>query len=295
MKDFVGNSRIVSEINNIITTQNIGHAYMFAGIKGIGKYTLAIEFAKSIMCENPIDGSYCGKCESCNAFNSYTDISIVQPEDDLIKVDVIRRTIDELMLKPIISNRKICIIDDADAMNESAQNALLKLLEEPPSYVTIILVTSNKEKIIKTIRSRCTIFSFNKLDNEEIKYILRKEEVDDSILNLSNGSVGKYLKLKESSYFEALKILEESMDSKDLLEINNAFAKLRQIKTLKEDIFEILDLLMIKLGSNLLDDSKKRIEKIELIEEVRSNLKRYANFDTSLDYFIVRLYEINNK
>lgn len=294
MKNFVGNLKIVSEINNIITTQNIGHAYLFAGIKGVGKYTLALEFAKAILCETPVDGTYCGKCEACKSFNSFTDISVIEPEDGLIKVEAIRGIIEELMLKPIVSNRKVCIIDEADAMNESAQNALLKLLEEPPEYVTIILVTSNKERIIKTIKSRCTTFSFNRLDNEEIKFILKNEDIDDTVLTLSNGSVGKYLLLKESAYFDSLKILEEAIDSKDLLEINRAFAKLRQSKTIKEDIYDILDLLLIKLGSNLLEDSQKKVAKVELVEEIRSNLKRYANFDTSLDYFIVRLYEINN-
>ena len=275
MENFVGNAKIVSEIDNIITSQNIGHAYLFYGPDGVGKQILAKSFASRIF-------------NSETSLESIPDYYYIEPEDNLIKVDDIRRLGDEIILKPISSDRKVCIINDADYMNESAQNTLLKVLEEPPSYA------SNKEKIINTIKSRCTILNFDKLKAEELKMIFAKDTIDDGLITFSNGSASKYLKLKDSNYIDNLLILENVIDSKDLLELNRAFTKLKQISTIKEDIFDILDLLIIKLGSNLLDDSNKNVYKIEAVEEVRNNLTRNANMDASLDYLMIKLYEINN-
>ena len=275
MISFIGNDQVVSELNSIISSGNVGHAYMFFGPDGVGKFLLAKEFAKEI--------------------EASLDVSIIEPENGMIKVDIIRALSENIMLKPTISCRRAFIINDADTMNESAQNALLKILEEPPSYATIILVTSNKEKILMTIKSRCTIFNFKKLTNEELQKVFPEEKITKEMFDFSNGSAGKYLKLKNSNYAESMALLEQVLDSKDLLELNKTIVNLKQIKTIKEDIDDILDLLIIKVGSNLLKDSQKKVKQVELIEEVRSNIKRNANFENSLDYLAVRLWEINNK
>ena len=295
MDSFVGNSKIVSEIKKIISNQTVSNAYLFSGTDGIGKFTLSKIFAKAILCENPLNGAPCGKCEACLTFDSMADLIIIEPEDELIKIEKIRYAISELMLKPTISNKKVCIINDADCMNSSSQNALLKVLEEPPTFVTIILITSNKEKILHTIKSRCVTFNFLKLTDEEIKKVLHEEDINEDILKLSNGSVGNYLRLKNADYIDALLALEESITSKDLLEINKVITNLKKGKTIKEDIYDILDLLIIKLGDKLTDNFEKNAEKVELVEEVRNNLLRNANFDACLNYLGLRLYEINNK
>ena len=115
------------------------------------------------------------------------------------------------------------------------------------------------------------------------------------MLEFSNGSAGKYLKLKNSNYIDSLLILEEAISKNNLLEINRIFSEFKKIKTIKEDINDILDLLIVKLGGNLKENSQKKIEQIELVEEVRSNIKRNANFEDSLDYLAIRLWEINSK
>ncbi|MBR3281498.1 MAG: AAA family ATPase [Clostridia bacterium] len=275
MISFIGNNQVVSELNSIISSGNIGHAYMFFGPEGVGKFLLAKEFSKEI--------------------GASLDVSIIEPENGLIKVDVIRALSENIMLKPTISERRAFIINNADTMNESAQNALLKILEEPPAYATIILVTSNKEKILVTIKSRCTIFNFKKLTDEELQRVFPEENITKEMLDFSNGSAGKYLKLKNSNYAESIALLEGIIDGNDLLEQNRAIVSLKKNKTIKEDIDDILDLLIIKIGNNLLKDSQKRIKQIELIEEVRSNIKRNINFEDSLDYLAIRLWEINNK
>ncbi len=275
MISFIGNNQVVSELNSIISSGNIGHAYMFFGPEGVGKFLLAKEFSKEI--------------------GASLDVSIIEPENGLIKVDVIRALSENIMLKPTISERRAFIINNADTMNESAQNALLKILEEPPAYATIILVTSNKEKILVTIKSRCTIFNFKKLTDEELQRVFPEEKITKEMLDFSNGSAGKYLNLKNSNYAESIALLEGIIDGNDLLEQNRAIVSLKKNKTIKEDIDDILDLLIIKIGNNLLKDSQKKIKQIELIEEVRSNIKRNINFEDSLDYLAIRLWEINNK
>ena len=275
MISFIGNSQVVSELNNIVSSGMIGHAYMFFGPDGVGKFILAKKFAEEI--------------------EASLDVTIIEPENGLIKVDVIRALSENIMLKPTVSNRRVFIINNADAMNESAQNALLKILEEPPSYAVIILITSNKEKILMTIKSRCTIINFKKLTNDELQSIFPEEKITKEMFDFSNGSAGKYIKLKNSNYAESIALLEEALVNKNLLEINKTFTNLKQIKTIKDDIDDILDLLIIKLGSDLLIDSQKKIEQVELVEEVRSNIKRNANFENSLDYLAIRLWEINNK
>ena len=285
MNSFIGNASVVSKINSIISNHNIGHAYLFAGPEGIGKSILANDFASQLLT---------GTKENHNSLINNPDLILVEPIDDLIKVDEIRKVSENIVLKPISSERKVCIINDADNMNEPAQNALLKILEEPPSYATIIMITSNKEKILNTIKSRCTILNFDRLTDDELREIFKDEELNEELISYSSGSASKYLKLKNSDYIDSLLIIERVLNSKDLLTINQAFANLRQVKTIKDDILDILDLLIIKLGNNLLEEPETRIAKLEAIEEVRSNLSRNANFDTSLDYLLIRIWEINN-
>ena len=293
MKNFIGNQKVVLELTKIIKNKTFGHAYLFSGIDGIGKFILAKEFAKAILCLNS-DDTYCGECESCRLFETSPDFVVVEKEDGLIKVDAIRQLIENVMLKPTVSTRRVFIIRDAECMNAQAQNALLKVLEEPPAYATIILTTSNKERIIKTIKSRCTTFDFCKLKNDEIQEIFKDEKISEDMLIYSNGSAGKYLKLKNSSYIDSVMILEQALSKNDLLSINRSINELKKVETIKDDINDVLDILIIKLGSNLLENTKIKTKQIEVIEEVRFNLSCNANFNISLDYLGLRLWEINN-
>ena len=241
MKGIVGNSKIILELKSIIKSKNIGHAYLFSGMDGVGKFLIAKEFAKAILCLNSTD-TYCSLCDACSCFEASPDFVLVEPEDGLIKVDSIRALSENIMLKPTISQNRVFIINDADCMNESAQNALLKILEEPPTYATIILITSNKEKILRTIKSRCTILNFNKLTDDELKSIFPEEKISEEMLSFANGSAGKYLKLKDSDYINSLTILEQALSLNDLLAINKAFDSLKKDKKIKEDINDIFDL-----------------------------------------------------
>ncbi len=293
MDKIIGHIKVKTELENLVNKGNVGHAYIFCGVDGIGKSIMAEYFAKAILCENNDFGKPCNSCESCKTFGVSSDYYLVEPENDSIKVDQIRAMSDEVFLLPTISSKKVFVINDADTMNESAQNALLKILEEPPAYAVIILVVSNKEKILKTILSRTTAINFLPLSNDEIKQIFFDEEVNEEVLLLASGSAGKYQKLCSSDYIDDVIEFETILSSSNLLELNETFTRFKKDKTVKENIDDILDLLVVKLGNNLKVNPTKAIKFINIVEEIRTNLKKNANFETQLDYFAIRIWETN--
>ncbi|MBQ7792215.1 MAG: AAA family ATPase [Clostridia bacterium] len=183
-----------------IKTGKLSHAYIFHGNKGVGKTTLAMEFMKAIVCETH---SACGKCAACKQFYSTSDIKIVEG-DKSISEDDVRQITSEIYLKPFHFSKKIYLIKDADKMTVQAQNALLKVFEEPPSYAILILVTSNVSLLLPTILSRGTKIRFSPLTLSELKLCfqnLGKSAPSDDILSRANGSVTEALSLLESDTY----------------------------------------------------------------------------------------------
>ena len=183
-----------------LKTGKLSHAYIFHGNKGVGKTTLAMEFMKAIVCESH---SACGKCAACKQFYSTSDIKIVEG-DKSISVDNVREITSEIYLQPFHFSKKIYLIKDADKMTVQAQNALLKVFEEPPSYAILILVTSNVSLLLPTILSRGTKIRFSPLTLSQLKEYFKKngENVpSDDILSRANGSVTEALSLLESDTY----------------------------------------------------------------------------------------------
>ena len=295
MNRIFGNEKTRQRLQQLVNNNSIGHAYIFCGIDGIGKFEYAKEFAKNILCLNSNNGVACGACESCQKFLSSPDLLMVEPEDGLIKVEKIRYLIDSVMLKPTISNRSVFIIRDAEFMNESSQNALLKVLEEPPQYATIILTVQNQSRIINTIHSRCTKIDFSALSFEEIKNVLGRDDITKELYDYSRGSAGKLQKILDSSYTEIVKKLDEAIQKTDLLEMNQAIVEIKDNALLKEEIDIILDLLLTKLRLKLEINPLLYSNQMQIVEEARSNISRNANFDTALDYMMIKLWEQNKR
>ena len=179
--------------------------------------------------------------------------------------------------------RKVFIIDDADTMNEQAQNALLKILEEPPKYATIILVTSNKEKLLNTIKSRVIDIQFNSLEEKEIQTILENQgkTVSKEALEFSNGSVSKAIEYLEDETFPIAKELSEILLERDFLKINRKFEIIKSDKNLKSNISSILEKVMYIYYKNLKKDISFDLKIIESIEKTLQSIKRNANVDLS--------------
>ena len=222
-EQIIGNQKIREQLTQAIQNQKTSHSYLFVGTEGIGKKEMAKEFAKSILClQGPM---YCHTCKSCIEFDTENnpDFQMIEPDGNTIKIEQIRDMQKKVVEKPIIATKKIYIINDGDKMTKEAQNCLLKTLEEPPEYVTIILVGTNENAFLSTIKSRCTILRFQDIPEEELKQFLAKKNIalqDDALLKLCGGSIGKALQVqeKQEEYMQLCDMLTH-LKQKDIIEI----------------------------------------------------------------------------
>lgn len=166
----VGQHHITETLKNAIRTEQIAHAYLFCGPRGVGKTTCARILAKTINCTNiTADTEACGECSSCKAFNENSSFNIFELDAaSNNSVEGIRSLTDQVRYPPNESKYKIYIIDEVHMLSSAAFNAFLKTLEEPPSYAIFILATTEKHKILPTILSRCQIFDFKRIKNQDI-------------------------------------------------------------------------------------------------------------------------------
>ena len=280
----IGNDEIKEELNKTINTKKIANSYIFSGIEGIGKRQLAREFAKNIMC---LQGGDCkDTCESCKKFEeksnpNYEEINSNEYKKDIITIDQIReKIVNKAYEKPIISNKKIYVINDADKMNEPAQNALLKTLEEPPQYVVIILIVSNDNAILPTIKSRCVIVKFNSLTNDEIKKIIGN--VSDEELEILNGSLKGYSKIEEKvvQYKEIKKIIER-LKNDQLIDVLNNSDILYQGKDEAINLLNYMNIYLFK--ENLFDE-------IKYVEEAKKKILYNNNYEMTIDNLLMKMW-----
>lgn len=179
----VGQSHITNTLKNAIAHKQLAQAYLFCGPRGVGKTTCARIFAKTINCFNITpEGEACDKCESCQSFNSGQSLNVYELDAaSNNSVEDIRNLVDQVRFAPQLGEYKVYIIDEVHMLSTAAFNAFLKTLEEPPKHAKFILATTEKHKIIPTILSRCQVFNFNRIKNEDISnhlaHIAKTEEV----------------------------------------------------------------------------------------------------------------------
>ncbi len=166
----VGQSHITTTLKNAIRNKQLAHAFLFCGPRGVGKTTCARILAKAINCENPAsDGEACNACHSCISFNEGSSLNIHELDAaSNNSVDDIRSLVDQVRFAPQPGKYKVYIIDEVHMLSSSAFNAFLKTLEEPPPYAIFILATTEKYKILPTILSRCQVFDFKRITNQDI-------------------------------------------------------------------------------------------------------------------------------
>src|SRR5215467_3255748 len=179
----IGQSHITTTLKNAIKNNQLAHAFLFCGPRGVGKTTCARILAKTINCENPTpDGEACNECHSCVAFNEGTSLNIHELDAaSNNSVDDIRTLVEQVRFAPQAGKYKVYIIDEVHMLSSSAFNAFLKTLEEPPPYAIFILATTEKHKILPTILSRCQIFDFKRITlNDTVEHlqdICKKEDI----------------------------------------------------------------------------------------------------------------------
>ena len=296
-KNIIGNKQNKEILSKVIENNNIAHSYMFIGKESIGKMLFAKEFAKTILCTD--NQKPCNKCKSCIEFNTSNnpDFTIIEPEGNAIKIDQIRELVKKVYEKPIVSNKKVYIINDSNLMTKEAQNSLLKTLEEPPEYVTIILIASNENLFLPTIKSRCTKLIFNKLLDNEIKDILEKEynyiNVPDLVLKIADGSVKKAVNLqgKEDDY-KKINNMYSNLENINIIDIINSK---EEVFKDKEKILEILEYINL-IFFDKIKQNTSYIQCMNILEETKDRLKKNNNFDMTIDNFNMTIWEeINGK
>ena len=208
-EDVKGQEHIVTALTNQIKADRIGHAYLFCGTRGTGKTTIAKLFAKAVNCENPIDGSPCNECASCRAINEQTAMNVIEIDAASNNgVDNIRDIRDEVQYSPTEGKYKVYIIDEVHMLSIGAFNALLKTLEEPPSYVIFILATTEAHKIPITILSRCQRYDFRRISIDTIAARLQELMIKEGI-EAEEKALRYVAKAADGSMRDALSLLDQ--------------------------------------------------------------------------------------
>ena len=263
MNDFVGNRMAVNILKMAIKQDRLPHAMIFAGPPGVGKCTLALMTAQAINCLDPQNGEACGQCTACRRIMAYVesrnkecvkggsascgvcpvcrsrmrrhpDIRLIEPTDKtVISIDQIRNIIAETAFQPLEALYRVVILDPADQMKDAAQNSLLKTLEEPPSRTIIILIATNPDQLLETIRSRARILHFGEIPSEQIAQYLAQntgKSERDALLAaaLSGGSLGAALEFDAAEYRA---VRDSALEFVDLLLRRGAFARASALVT----------------------------------------------------------------
>lgn len=227
----VGQSALTTTLKNAVKSGKLAHAYLFCGPRGVGKTTCARIFAKAINCQNPTaDGEACNECESCQSFNEQRSLNIFELDAaSNNSVEHIKKIMEQTRIPPQLGRYKVFIIDEVHMLSQAAFNAFLKTLEEPPSYVIFILATTEKQKILPTILSRCQIYDFERMT------------VSDTINHLKNVAAKENIQYEE----EALAVIAEKADGgmRDALSIFDQAASFCQGNITYAKVIEDLNVL----------------------------------------------------
>lgn len=208
-EDVKGQEHIVKTLTNQIKANRIGHAYLFCGTRGTGKTTVAKILAKAVNCQHPVNGSPCNECEMCKAIQAGTSMNVIEIDAASNNgVDNIREIREEVAYRPTEGKYKVYIIDEVHMLSTGAFNALLKTLEEPPSYVIFILATTEAHKIPITILSRCQRYDFHRITIDTIAARLQ-ELLDVEGVEAEEKAVRYIAKAGDGSMRDALSLLDQ--------------------------------------------------------------------------------------
>ena len=293
--EVVGQEYIVKILKNTIKNKRIAHAYLFAGPRGTGKTTIAKLFAKAINCEN-FNEEACDNCPSCLAFkeNNHPDIIELDAASNN-SVDDIREIIEQVPYSPIVGKYKVYIIDEVHMLSSSAFNALLKTLEEPPAHVVFILATTDPQKIIPTVLSRCQRYNFSKISNlnmeKKMVEILNKEH-----LQYEDKALDEVAMLAEGGMRDALSILEQILsynndgifleDVQRIFGLSTKEEKVELLIKIHNDLTGSINLLRQMYDSGI-DPKRLCVDLLEIIKESliysddqnETLLNKLSNFD----------------
>ena len=298
-KEVIGQKHVVQTLKNAVMENKTSHAYIFSGLRGIGKTTVARIFAKAVNCESPIDGEPCNQCKNCLAImqNETTDIIELDAASNN-GVDQIREILEKVNFLPSFLRKKVYIIDEAHMLSTAAFNALLKTLEEPPAHVIFILATTEPYKIPATILSRCQRFDFKPFTLEELKeeisYIASKENI-----SINEETISAIAEAADGGMRDAISILDQAnvFSTKEITvdDVNSITGRISNYK-----LIELIDALYsknastsIQLINELIDMGKEVNRLISGMIQFCRDLLLYKNINmaTSYKYIYNKFYE----
>ena len=324
-KDVVGHKDILKYISSAVENNRVSHAYILNGERGSGKKMLANLFAMTLLCETG-DNEPCGKCHSCKQAESgnHPDIiRVTHEKPNSISVDDIRTQVNNTVdIKPYQGPYKVYLIPQADMMTPQAQNAILKTIEEPPSYAVFLLLTENAETLLPTINSRCVMLKLRNIKDTLIKkYLMENLEIPDYKADMctafAQGNMGRAIILANSDHFneireEAVQLLKHISE----MELNEIVAAVKNISVYKLEITDYLDIIMIWYRDVLLYKATKEIDKVvfkdqlqsikeqarkssyegielilESLEKAKARLKANVNFDLVMELLFLTIKE----
>lgn len=273
--EIVGQGHIIKTLTNAILSNNIVHAYLFSGIRGTGKTSLARIFAKALNCQKREGAEACNKCPSCLEIINGSAVDLIEVDAaSYTGVDDMRELIKSTYLLPSKLKYKVFIIDECHQLSKHAINALLKTLEEPPAHIIFVLVTTEIQKILPTILSRCQTFTFWKVKEEEI--VKRLEEISKQ-----EGVLIEKEALKTIVFNSGGSVRDSESLLGQVLTLSS-FAKNNKIKN--EDVKKILGLVEVALISQLIDliIEKKETEIIVFLKELSERSIDFQEFIKAL-------------
>lgn len=296
----IGNDKTKEILSYSVQNKNILHSYLFYGTEGIGKKLFAIEFSKMILCESDSENKPCNKCKSCIEFesNNNPDFTIIEPDNNSIKIEQIRALQKKIIEKPINGSKKIYIMNDADKMTKEAQNCLLKTLEEPQSFVVIIMICSNENAILPTVKSRCTKIFFNEHSREDIRKFMEEKNsttnIDESMVELCGGSIKKSIEVIEKE--EKLNQLKDLIHSVDKVNKLKFISQNEFFYTNKDDVNLILDYIYVLLYKKVNNSNLGAVvNAMSYVEEAKNKLKYSNNYDMTIDNMLIKIWEEFNE
>ncbi len=278
-KDVKGQDHIVTTLKNQIKSGRIGHAYLFTGTRGTGKTTVAKLLAKTVNCENPKEGDPCNECSMCKGIMSGTSMNVIEIDAASNNgVENVREIVEEVRYSPTEGKYKVYIIDEVHMLSTGAFNALLKTIEEPPSYVIFILATTEVHKIPVTILSRCQRYDFKRITIDIIADRLR-ELMDEEKLDVEDKALRYIARMADGSLRDALSLLDQCISF-----------YLGETLTY-DNVLDVLGTVDTKVFSQLLAavNNQDVSECIRILDEVESGGRELSQFVIDFIWYVRNL------